>query len=98
LPYPRNTTANGKLINAAITEMAQNENFNNVALVDLCDYDEYYKADGIGNMLVSGHYTAVGYANVSVINEMALSDVMNKDKADYQDIPFIPFGSTTELN
>ena len=99
VPYPRNTNPSVKEINSAIVEISQNENFRNVALVDLSsDYDEYYRATGIANMVVSGHYTAVGYANVSKVNELALSAVMNRNKADYQDIPFIPFGDATKLD
>ena len=97
LPYPRNTNANVPEINTAIGEIA--EMFDNTVLVDLsADYNDYFKDSRIGGALVAGHFTAAGYANIAKINAMALSDVMNANPADYTDIPFIPYGTATELN
>jgi lysophospholipase L1-like esterase len=98
LPYPRNAwSANVTLVNAAIVEIAGL--FENTAVVDLsANYDDYFKADEISGMLVAGHFTATGYANIARVNAMALSDVMNANPADYKDIPFIPFGTATELD
>lgn len=97
LPYPRNEWVDSvSNVNAAIVEMGAL--FENTAVVDLStNYNDYFKCDEIADMLVSGHFTATGYANIARVIAMALSDVMNANPTDYKDIPFIPFGTATEL-
>ncbi len=97
LPYPRNTDTAVQAINGMIRELASNENFTNVYLVDLdADYNDYFKEGKLGNCIgnTGWHLTALGYLYASVVNEMAISKVMAENYADFQNVFEIPYGTT----
>ena len=100
LGYPRDTSANVKSINEAIVAMSELAGFSNVLLVDLREYDDYLKKNGLAGQIASGHFSALGYANVARIIEFAISKVMNDYTKDHMlfEIPFIPFGSNNVLD
>ena len=98
LPYPRNTDdrwqgLKAQEINNMIRELAANENFSKLYLVDLdANYDNWFNqgkiADSIGN--TGNHFTVLGYAYISTIIEKAISQVMFENYLDFQDIFKIP--------
>ena len=100
LGYPRDASANVKSINQAIVAMSELTGFSNVILVDLREYDNYFKKNGLAGQISGGHFSALGYANVARIIESAISKAMNDYTKDHMlfEIPFIPFGSNNVLD
>ncbi|MDU3410691.1 GDSL-type esterase/lipase family protein [Clostridium sp.] len=99
VPYPRSENADVKLINTAIREMSSDSRFNNLHLVDLAlEYDDYYKGELIYGESVDAHYTAKGYNAISMVNELAISDYMNKNPNPFRGIPFIEYGENDVIN
>lgn len=90
IPYPRSDVSK----NNAIREISQNSQLNNVFLVDLdANYNDLFKSEYITNNYYKSHCTAIGYANCALINEIAISDVMNANGEKFRDVAFIPYGS-----
>lgn len=101
MPAPRGDIEAYANINEAIVALSKLSGFRNVVLVDLRQYNEQFKANGINNQIWGGHFNAIGYSNVSRINEIALSKAMNDYNTStrmYYEIPFIPYGSNNSLD
>lgn len=101
IPYPRNTTSDVMSINNMIRELVTNNNFSNLYLVDLdANYNDYFKSGKMSNMIgnTGWHLTALGYLYESRVIEMALSKVIYDNYADFQNVPFIPYGNAEKID
>ena len=64
-----------------------------VYLCDIADdkYAEYYDNDLFAEDFINGHYSAIGYEYMAECYVHVMSDVINSNIKDFQDVAFIPF-------
>ena len=78
--------------NQAIKNIAnQYKSQYNVHVLDLNNYKDLYNISSITSDFKSGHYTAIGYEQFAENLEYILSDYINNNIADFQDVAFLPY-------
>lgn len=73
------------------------KNSYNVHLLDLCDYIDLYQNSSLTDDILGGHYTAIGYQQIAENLEYILSDYINNNISDFQDVAFIPYDYTERI-
>ena len=77
--------------NTAILEIANSYKDMNVFPLDLANFIEMYTISSITNDAKSGHYTAIGYEQFAENLEYILSDYINNNITEFQDVAFLPY-------
>ena len=67
----------------------------NTKLLNLNDYDGYYRMTTVAQNASNGHYTAAGYQQLAQILCYAISDYINAHPKEFYDVNTIPYDSTT---
>ena len=67
----------------------------NTKLLNLNDYDSYYRMTTVAQNASNGHYTAAGYQQLAQILCYAISDYVNTHPKEFYDVNTIPYDSTT---
>lgn len=67
----------------------------NTKLLNLNDYDEYYRMTTVAQNASNGHYTAAGYQQLAQILCYAISNYINAHPKDFYNVNTIPYDSTT---
>ena len=68
----------------------------NVHLLDLYKYQYLYQSSTIRQDAMEGHYTAIGYEQFAENLEYIMSDYINNNVKDFQNVAFIPYESNKE--
>ena len=77
--------------NAIRTIYNQYKDTYNCYLLDLADNIELYQSSTLIDDIVLGHYTALGYEQFAEILKYVLSNYINNNISDFQDVAFIPY-------
>lgn len=94
--FVQTTPVNGGLFDtynqAVLDIVAAYKNTYPVHCLDLREYKELYSASSITGDMLDGHYTAIGYEQFAEILTIVMSDYINANIADFQDVAFIAYG------
>ena len=93
LPYPRESESK----NTAMKAIVNSGNISLAYIVDLVEYNSYFE-NKIADHYYNYHCTAIGYKYCAVVNNLALSETMEANLGDFENIGFIPYGSNDVIN
>ena len=96
LTRPQSGTTYNSTYNEAVRDIAEAyESTYDVTLVDLySDYNDLFTNSSLTGDALAGHYTAIGYEQFAEILAYCLSDTINKNISDFQDVYSLPYGNS----
>ena len=87
-----NTNGSYPSYNQAVYDIvAAYKNTYPIHCLDLLAYKDMYSSDTLTNDFINGHYTAVGYEQFAEILSAIMSNYINENITDFQDVAFIEY-------